>query len=293
MKSIINYIDKVSVELAKRVSTYEKGASYLKDVQSFFALNQKEKVFGRSMDPTIQSVEFRDVSFAYPGSKQKVLNHFSLKLEDGKQYAIVGENGAGKSTLIKLLMGVYDSYEGEILINGVDIRSYDEQSLRDLFSYVPQDVTRYEISLDEYLKVRDREKIEQIFDEYGIDFMPDSKDKIMLGRLEEGAIDLSGGQWQLLAIVRACVNEKNINILDEPTAAIDPIREAELYYTFQKVLQKRFAILITHRLGAAKMANEIIAIKDGRVAERGSHEELMSRKGMYAQMYALQKKWYE
>ncbi len=293
MKSIINYIDTISLEMAKRVSTYRKGTSYLADITTFFLLDEKKPSHMKEKIDAIHSVEFKDVSFSYPGSDRKVLNHFSLKLENGKQYAIVGENGAGKSTLIKLLMGFYDSYEGEILINGKAIGEYEETDLRSVFSYVPQDVTKYEISLKEYLRTSDRDKIKRVLEEYKVDFLPYLEEGIILGKLEDKAIDLSGGQWQLLAIVRACIHERMIYILDEPTASIDPVKEAELYHTFQNVMKGKFAFLITHRLGAAKMANEIIVIKDGQVAERGTHEKLISMNGSYEKMYELQKRWYE
>ena len=206
----------------------------------------------------------------------------------------MGENGAGKSTLLKLIMGFYEDYTGQILINGREIRSIPRETLRRLYSFVPQEITRYEIRLNEYLKNNDRTRIHDIFTTLGIHDISTTTDPFpLLGKIEDEGRDLSGGQWQLLAVARAILDERAVYVLDEPTAAIDPIREARLYQLFQKMMGSRFAILVTHRLGAAKMADEIIVLKDGRIQERGSHDELMAQNGIYQSMYDTQRKWYE
>ena len=218
----------------------------------------------------------------------------TFKLTRNRQYALVGENGAGKSTLLKLIMGFYEDYTGQILINGREIRSIPRETLRRLYSFVPQEITRYEIRLNEYLKNNDRTRIHDIFTTLGIHDISTTTDPFpLLGKIEDEGRDLSGGQWQLLAVARAILDERAVYVLDEPTAAIDPIREARLYQLFQKMMGSRFAILVTHRLGAAKMADEIIVLKDGRIQERGSHDELMAQNGIYQSMYDTQRKWYE
>jgi ATP-binding cassette subfamily B protein len=244
-------------------------------------------------DETVEHIEFRDVTFAYPGSETCIFDHLSLTLDGGRQYALVGDNGAGKSTLLKLLMGFYDNYTGEILINGRDIRSISRASLRNLFSFVPQQIAKYELRLDEYLKTDDREKIRDVFSRLGISDIRFEEEFPQFGKIEENGIDLSGGQWQLLAIARAVLDNRAIYILDEPTAAIDPVREARLYELFQEIMKTKFTILVTHRLGAARMSDEIIVLRDGAVREKGSHAALMQQGGIYQTMYNTQRKWYE
>lgn len=295
MKSLINYIDKVSAELSKRMSKYEKGILFFEDIERFKELD-KEVVTAKSnivLPQKIKSIEFRNVSFAYPGSEKKVFDNLSLYMTCDKKYAIVGENGAGKSTLMKLLMGIYTNYSGTILINDIDIKTVKEDEINNLFAYVPQDITKYELPLNEYLNENEVDRVNKFFDEYEVEFMRAGENQPLLGKLEKESLDLSGGQWQLLAIVRASLSDKSVFILDEPTAAIDPIREAELYSKFQKTMEKEFTILITHRLGAARMADEIIVISDGSVVEKGSHSRLVNQGGIYSSMFNTQRKWYE
>ena len=145
----------------------------------------------------------------------------------------------------------------------------------------------------EYLNENEVDRVNKFFDEYEVEFMRAGENQPLLGKLEKESLDLSGGQWQLLAIVRASLSDKSVFILDEPTAAIDPIREAELYSKFQKTMEKEFTKLITHRLGAARMADEIIVISDGSVVEKGSHSRLVNQGGIYSSMFNTQRKWYE
>lgn len=295
MKSLINYIDKVSADLSKRISKYEKGTLFFQDIKEFEALDEdkcEEKQTIQSLQD-VESIECKNVTFAYPGSDRKIFDGLSLRMTQDKQYAIVGENGAGKSTLLKLLMGIYRNYTGSIFINGIDIREFSDETLQSIFAYVPQDITKYEVSLDEYLQETNVDKMNEILKEYGVDFIQAAEKQPILGKLEENAIDLSGGQWQLLAITRAALSKKEVFVLDEPTSAIDPIKEAELYYLFQKSMAQEFTILITHRLGAAKMADEIIVLADGKVHEKGSHAQLLESGGIYSDMYNTQRKWYE
>jgi ATP-binding cassette subfamily B protein len=319
IKSMIQFIDTTSTDFAKRMRTYETGKLFLRDLTEFqnleeetdgcgIAFDGKEETdnsgikfdgenktddSGAGVDEAVEHIEFRDVTFAYPGSGNNLFDHLSLTLYGGRQYALVGDNGAGKSTLLKLLMGFYDNYTGEILINGRDIRSIPRESLRSLFSFVPQQIAKYELRLDEYLKTDDREKIRDVFSRLGISDIRFEEEFPQFGKIEENGIDLSGGQWQLLAIARAVLDNRAIYILDEPTAAIDPVREARLYELFQEIMKTKFTILVTHRLGAAKMSDEIIVLRDGAVREKGSHAELMQQGGIYQTMYNTQRKWYE
>lgn len=330
LKSMINYVETISTRFAQKMMGLEKGRLFWADYKNFMALEEaestagnagsenagKERVAGNTGSENagrkrtgrectekenrvftqIQSVEFRDVCFAYPNTDRYVLKHMSFYLEGNKKYAIVGANGAGKSTMTKLLLGFYPDYTGEILVNGINIKKLHEDCVRQCFSLVPQDITRYELRLDEYLKTADMEKVRTVFAQLEIDYFDLNEGAELyrnLGRLEKDAVDLSGGQWQLLSIARSILTEAPAHILDEPTAAIDPIREAELYALFQRVIADKFAILITHRLGAARMADEILVLEDGKVTEQGSHETLMKRKETYYHMFDTQRKWYD
>lgn len=297
LKSMINYVETISTRFAQKMMGLEKGRLFWADYKNFMELEEAERTEKENRVFTqIQSVEFRDVCFTYPNTDRSVLKHMSFTLDGNKKYAIVGANGAGKSTMTKLLLGFYPDYTGEILVNGINIKKLHEDCVRQCFSLVPQDITRYELRLDEYLKTADMEKVRTVFAQLGIDYFDLNEGAELyrnLGRLEKDAVDLSGGQWQLLAIARSILTEAPAYILDEPTAAIDPIREAELYALFQKVIADKFAILITHRLGAARMADEILVLEDGKVTEQGSHETLMERKGTYYHMFDTQRKWYD
>ncbi|MCI8968845.1 MAG: ABC transporter ATP-binding protein [Lachnospiraceae bacterium] len=297
LKSFINFIDTVSSKFARRMRTYEKGALYLQDMNCLERLEEEaaEVKSEETIDSfnTIQSIEFCHVTFAYPGSGQNLFDDLSLRLSQNRQFALVGENGAGKSTLLKLLMGFYDDYTGEIRINGRDIRCIPKNRLRGLFAFVPQEIARYEVCLDEYLKSSDKNQIQDILCRLEMRDLDVQSGFPLLGKIEDDGRDLSGGQWQLLAIARAMMEERKINILDEPTAAIDPVREAKLYQLFQELMKDRFTLLVTHRLGAAKIADEIIVLKEGSVVERGSHDMLMEYNGVYQAMYNTQRKWYE
>ena len=292
-KSFLHFIDQISGKFAGKMSDYEKGRMYAQDFERFTAL-EEEDCGGQNMESKkINGITLRNVSFCYPGSDRKIFDNLSYEFEGGKEYAIVGENGAGKSTLLRLLMGFYDNYEGEILIDGTDIRKLKKEELRNCFAYVPQEITHYEVQLEEYLKTQNREKIADVFEKLGVDWFDGKEENVLLGRIEESGTELSGGQWQLVAIARAMLENSSIYVLDEPTAAIDPIREAELYRIFQTVMKNQFTILVTHRLGAAKIADEILVLKDGKVCECGTHESLLAFSGIYAQMYQTQRGWYE
>lgn len=292
-KSFIHFIDKISGKFEGKMSDYEKGSMYACDFDRFAAL-EVEDIGGQSMESKkISRITLKNVSFCYPGSDRKIFDNLSFEFEDDKEYAIVGENGAGKSTLLKLLMGFYDNYEGEILINGTDVKKLKKEELRNYFAYVPQEITHYEVQLDEYLKTQDQEKIKNVFEKLGVNYFSGKEENPLLGRIEESGKEMSGGQWQLIAIARAMLENSCIYLLDEPTAAIDPIREAEIYRIFQSMMKNQFTILVTHRLGAAKIANEILVLKDGKVCECGTHESLLALSGIYAKMYHTQRGWYE
>lgn len=304
-----NLVKKMSWELSNVMQQYAKNKVYLKDLTEFSFLKEVKGSDGLP-DVSIQklpfeSIEFKNVHFGYPGTERKILNGLSMRLEKNKQYAFVGKNGAGKTTITKLLTGLYDNYEGVILINGKNIKNFSQEQLKAYFSIVYQDFAKYQITIKDNvllgncgqsswkdkqeLLVKNALKSIEIGDY--IDNLPNGINT-SLGKLLEDGIDLSVGQWQRIAIARTLISNAPINILDEPTAALDPINESKVYSLFKKISKGKSTILITHRLGAARIADEILVIDKGVIAERGSHKELLNKKGIYAEMFEAQRSWY-
>lgn len=308
IKGIWDFIDSISWNFAQLLMDFEKSRLYLKDFSAFSELKEEEGVT-KPVDVSvhtemIREVEFRDVSFVYSKTEKPVLNHFSAVLKGGKRYALVGVNGAGKTTLIKLLTGLYPEYEGEILINGRELRQMKSEELRGYFAVVYQDFCRYALTVEENIRLseygaakkqRNKKREQEILEKMSLiefaDTLPQGMNTL-LGKLDEQSIDLSGGQWQRIAIMRALINDAPIHILDEPTAALDPVSEAALYDLFYEVMQEHFVLLVTHRLGAARLADEILVLENGVLAECGTHEALLAQKGIYAGMYETQRGWY-
>lgn len=241
-------------------------------------------------------IEFDNVCFTYPETENQVLNGVSFTIEPGEHVALVGENGAGKSTIIKLLCRLYKPNSGKILIDGHDIEMLSREALRGVFSVVFQDFCRYSLTLREnvafgdFSKLNDDNALECALD---LGLAGDIADlDAPLGKLENSGVDLSGGQWQRVAIARACLSQSKFTILDEPTAALDPVVESEMYNSFSQVLKNSGCIMISHRMASAKMADRIFVLSGGTVAEEGSHFELLERNGLYASMYKAQSAWY-
>ncbi len=300
----LSLIQMMSWNLSDIMKNIAVNLEYLKDLTRFCALSETRDAL-TPPDPRKEAVfeglEFRHVSFKYPGTEQEILKDFNLKIEKGRHYAFVGVNGAGKTTVTRLLTGLYDNYAGEILINGRELRSFSQGEIKALFSVVCQDFARYQISLEENIALgnvleRDEEKILQAAEQIGlgevIEKLPQGM-KTPLGKVREKGVDLSGGQWQRVAIARALYNPAAVRILDEPTAALDPVAESNIYEMFGEVSAGKTTIFITHRLGAARLADEIIVLDGGVAAEQGSHQELISRGGIYARMFEAQRSWYQ
>lgn len=251
---------------------------------------------GKALTGGAPHIVFDKLSFAYPGTSEIVLNCVSFELKPGERAALVGENGAGKSTIIKLLCRLYKPSGGRILINGQDIQELDARELRKVFSVVFQDFCKYELTLRENVAFGDISKLGDNASlnaalKTGLAAGIAALDT-PLGKLEECGVDLSGGEWQRIAVARACLPESAFVILDEPTAALDPLAESEMYHSFAEVLKNRGCIMISHRLASAKMVDKIIVLSGGTVAEAGSHSELMTAGGLYARMYESQSAWY-
>lgn len=277
-----------------------EGRAYAKDMTAFANLPEQEDALCAAGEaPEFESLEFRHVSFAYPGTERRVLDDFSLKLERGKHYAFVGVNGAGKTTMTKLILGLYDRFEGEILLNGRDVREYSQAQLKGLCSVIFQDFARYQTKMRESITLGDarcEERLEAAVEAAGLGEAVDRLKNGMdtpLGKVYESGQDLSGGQWQRLAIARTLVRNSPLRILDEPTAALDPVSESEFYAHFGELSQGVTTLFISHRLGSTKLADRIFVMDGGKIAEEGTQEELIAKGGLYAEMYEAQRSWYE
>jgi len=251
--------------------------------------------------PIRQGIEFRHVSFSYPGSDVEVLRDINLHIQPGERIALVGLNGAGKTTLIKLLTRLYDPTEGQILLDGVDLRKYDLKSLHQRFGVIFQDFVRYQFTVRENIgfgqvdALDDLGRIQDAADRGGaspiIEKMPQGYDT-MLGRRWEKGQELSGGQWQKIALARAFMREAEVLVLDEPTSALDAEAEYEVFRRFGELMEGRIAVLISHRFSTVRMADRIVVLSAGKIIELGSHAALMALDGAYARLFNLQAEGY-
>ncbi len=244
-------------------------------------------------------VEFRDVSFKYPGSDTWSLRHVSVKFNIGNRLAIVGENGSGKTTFIKLLCRLYDPQEGQILLNGIDIRKYNYRDYMDVFAIVFQDFKLLSQSLGSNVAGAaeyDRERALKALTDAGFEErlagMPRGLDTILYKDLSPEGVEISGGEAQKIAIARALYKDAPFIILDEPTAALDPIAEAEIYARFGRIVTDKTAVYISHRLSSCRFCDEILVFEEGRVVEKGTHDDLVAAAGKYAELWHAQAQYY-
>ncbi len=251
--------------------------------------------------PIRQGIEFRNVSFCYPGSDVYVLRDINLHIQPGERIALVGLNGAGKTTLIKLLTRLYDPTDGQVLMDGVDLREYDLKSLHQRFGVIFQDFVRYQFTVRENIgfgqvdALDDLARIEEAADRGGaspvIAEMPHGY-ATMLGRRWEKGAELSGGQWQKIALARAFMRDAEVLVLDEPTSALDAEAEYEVFRRFGELIEDRIAVLISHRFSTVRMADRIVVLSAGKIIELGSHAELIRLDGAYARLFNLQAEGY-
>jgi ATP-binding cassette, subfamily B, bacterial len=275
-------------------------ALFLTDLLAFFEMQPTIRSKPNALPaprPIQRGFEFRNVSFAYPGSPRLILNNLNFTLHCGERVALIGENGQGKTTIVKLITRLYDPTEGQVLLDGIDLREYSLEDLYKEIGVIFQDFMRYEMTARENVavgRIEDIENLEQIAaaahkslaDEV-IAKLPRRFDQ-MLGRRFETGVDLSGGEWQKLALARAYLRDAQLLILDEPTAALDARSEYEVFERFAELTAGKMALFISHRFSTVRMADRIVVLADGQIAEDGSHQQLMALGGQYAEMFELQ-----
>jgi len=274
---------------------------YFKDLTQFINLEeQRSSTAVQAIDKKIfEKLEFKNVLFRYPNCEEYILKGMSFAIEKNKTYAFVGINGCGKTTITKLILGLFDEYEGEILLNGKNIKSLQLNELHSYFSGVFQDYVRYAISLEENILIANpnstKNEIENVISLCGLDevikCMPNGLNT-NLGKIKDNSVDLSGGQWQRLSIARSAISNSPVKILDEPTSALDPIAESQVYNNFKNISDGYTTIMISHRLGSTQFADIIYVVDNGTIAEYGSHSHLMAMDGIYAKMFKSQRSWY-
>ena len=245
-------------------------------------------------------VELRDVTFTYPEAKTPAIDHLSLTLEPGEKVALVGLNGAGKTTLVKLLSGLYRPDSGEILIDGVPAEQFDPKAYWELVGTVFQDVSLLPFTIGENVAGReqyDRDRVWDALDKAGlreaVNALPKGLDASLTQQMEKDGVELSGGQRQRLAFARALLKDAPLLILDEPTAALDPLAEADLYRRYAQETADKTSVFISHRLGSTQFCRRVVYMEGGRITEMGSHQELLARGGAYAKLFEVQSSWYK
>lgn len=282
------------------LSTIADQALFLTDLIAFFEMKPTIRSKPNALPaprPIMRGFEFRDVSFRYPGATRLVLNGLNFHLRPEERVALIGENGEGKTTIVKLLCRLYDPVEGQILLDGVDLREYDLEDLYKEIGVIFQDYMRYEMTARENIAVG---RIEEIGN---LPLLRQSAEKSMadevvaklasgyeqmLGRRFEHGQDLSGGEWQKVALARAYLRDAQLLILDEPTSALDARSEYEVFQRFAELTAGKMAVFISHRFSTVRMADRIVVLENGRIAEEGDHESLTHLGGRYAEMFELQ-----
>jgi ATP-binding cassette subfamily B protein len=300
---VVGAFTSVSSTLAQISSTFvsvDQHTTFLDDYFSFLSIDELvKKVENPEALPAKldKGIVFDNVSFKYPGSREYAVQNFNLNINGGELIALVGENGAGKSTIVRLLLRFYDVDSGSVTVGGVDLKKTDPEELRNRVGVLFQDYANYELTVRENVtmgrpnaEVVDDRVLESLRDarsEWLVKKMPNGLDS-KVGRLFEGGHDLSGGEWQRLALARIMYRDADIWILDEPTSSLDPEAEAAIFAELKENLRGRIGIVISHRFSTVRIADRIAVIADGKVSEVGSHEELMKARGRYSELFELQ-----
>ena len=275
-------------------------ALFLTDLLAFFEMKPTIRSKPNALSaprPIVRGVEFRNVSFSYPGNSRRVLDSINFKLHTGERLALIGENGQGKTTIVKLITRLYDPTEGQILLDGIDLREYDLEDLHREIGVIFQDFMRYEMTALENIAVG---RVEAMGDleslksaarkslaDQTIERLPLGYDQ-MLGRRFDQGVDLSGGEWQKVALARAYLRDAQLLILDEPTAALDARSEFEVFHRFAELTAGKMALFISHRFSTVRSADRILVLENGRITEEGTHDQLSRMGGRYAEMFEMQ-----
>jgi ATP-binding cassette subfamily B protein len=285
--------------IAGSLLALEQHATFLDDYFSFLKIETLVPVSSSALPlpETLGRVSFEDVHFAYPKQDANALDGIDLHIDRGELIALVGENGAGKSTIVNLLLRFYDPTRGTVRVNGIDLRDVDPADVRSRFGVLVQDFAKFQLSLRDNVQLGrvDRPSddteimgaLQTARAEFLLKTMPDGLDS-KAGRLFEGGHELSGGEWQRLALARLIFRQADVWILDEPTSNLDPEAEAAIFSELKEQLHGRMGIVISHRFSTVRVADRIYVIEDGRVLESGSHDELIAREGRYAELFELQ-----
>ena len=275
-------------------------ALFLTDLLAFFEMKPTIRSKPNALPaprPIKQGFEFRDVSFVYPGTERRVLNRLNFHLSPGERVALIGENGQGKTTIVKLITRLYDPSEGQVLLDGVDLREYDLEDLYREIGVIFQDFMRYEMTARENIAVGKIDEIENklmLEDAAHKSLADEVVAKLsagyeqMLGRRFESGVDLSGGEWQKIALARAYLRDAQLLVLDEPTAALDARSEYQVLQRFAELTTGKMALFISHRFSTVRMADRIVVLENGSIAEEGTHEKLTRMGGRYAEMFEMQ-----
>ncbi|MDG2450919.1 MAG: ABC transporter ATP-binding protein [Saprospiraceae bacterium] len=293
-------------QIFARFSKITESSMYLKDYFDFMDLKVQEIEDGKRGLPLPKSLHngftFDRVSFRYPGAEKDVLTDLSFHLKSTEKLALVGENGAGKTTLIKLLLRFYEPTSGRIFLDGIDIKEYDKATYQQFFGVIFQDFFKYNFSARDNIavgQISQKEKLELIKSAASqslanevIEEFSNGYDQQLGKRFKDG-VDLSGGQWQKVALARAYMKDAEVVILDEPTSALDARAEYEAFQRFIGLTQNKTAVIISHRFSTVRMADRILVLKDGKCHEIGSHEELLANEGLYAELFSLQAAGYQ
>lgn len=289
-------------ELFQTYGSFVLSNQYLSNYVTFLAL-ENEKYDGtlpieKRLDNDYE-LEFRNVSFHYPNSEEEVLHGISAKIHVGRKMAIVGKNGSGKSTFIKLLCRLYDPTEGEILLNGIDIRKYDYDEYRRIFSVVFQDFRLFSFSVAQNVAAAveyDEEKVKKCLSLAGIGEYVEQMEKgieTVIYKQDDEGVEISGGEAQKIAIARALYKDAPVVILDEPTAALDPVSELEIYERFDQMVEEKTAIYISHRMSSCRFCQNILVFDNGGIVQMGGHDTLVEQEGLYKELWEAQAKYYQ
>jgi len=287
-------------QIFSTLSSIADQALFLTDLLAFFEMQPTVRSKPNALPaprPIVRGFEFRNVSFAYPGMSRLVLDGLNFHLRSGERVALIGENGQGKTTIVKLITRLYDPTGGCILLDGVDLREYSLEDLYREIGVIFQDFMRYEMTARENIAVGRIDELSNLklvrtaaqksLADQVIARLPNHFEQ-MLGRRFEGGVDLSGGEWQKVALARAYLRDAQLLILDEPTAALDARSEYEVFQRFAELTAGKMALFISHRFSTVRMADRIVVLENGKIAEEGSHAQLAAKGGRYAEMFELQ-----